>query len=122
MQETQETQGGSLGWKDPLEEEMATQSSILAWEIPGTEEPGELRSMGSQRAGHDGATKHTHTHTHRDLPGHPVAGSLPSGVEDVGSIAAQGTKILHASELLSPCATVENPLHSNQDPTQPKIN
>ena len=122
MQETQETQGGSLGWKDPREEEMATQSSILAWEIPGTEEPGELRSMGSQRVGHDGATKHTHMHIHRDLPGHPVAGSLSCGVEDVGSIAAQGTKILHASELLSPCATMENPLHSNQDPTQPKIN
>ena len=37
------------GWKDPLEEEMATHSSILAWEIPGTEEPGGLQSMGSQR-------------------------------------------------------------------------
>ena len=122
MQEMPKDLGQSLGGEDPLEKGITTHSSILAWEIPGTEEPGELRSMGSQRAGHDGATKHTHTHTHRDLPGHPVAGSLPSGVEDVGSIAAQGTKILHASELLSPCATVENPLHSNQDPTQPKIN
>ena len=61
MQETQETQGGSLGWKDPLEEEMATQSSILAWEIPGTEERGGLQSMESQRVRRDGATKHTHT-------------------------------------------------------------
>ena len=39
----------SLGWKDPLEKEMATPSSILAWEIPWTEEPGGLLSMGSQR-------------------------------------------------------------------------
>ena len=61
MKETQETQGGSLGWKDTLEEEMATHSSILAWKIPGTEEPGGLPSMGSQRVGHNLATKHTHT-------------------------------------------------------------
>ena len=47
MQELQETQVGSLGCKDPLEEEMATQSSILAWEIPWTEEPSGLQSMGS---------------------------------------------------------------------------
>ena len=38
-----------LGWEDPLEEEMATHSSILGWEIPWTEEPGGLQSMGSQR-------------------------------------------------------------------------
>ena len=43
----------SLGREDPLEEEMATQSSILAWEIPQTEEPGRLQSMGSQRVGHN---------------------------------------------------------------------
>ena len=42
----------SLGLADPLEEEMATYSSILAWEIPWTEEPGGLQSMGSQRVGH----------------------------------------------------------------------
>ena len=47
----------SLGWEDPLEEEMATHSSILAWEIPRTEEPGELLSMGLQRVGHDLVTK-----------------------------------------------------------------
>ena len=43
----------SLGQEDPLEKEMVTHSSILAWEIPWTEEPGELQSMASQRAGHD---------------------------------------------------------------------
>ena len=50
----------SLGQEDPLEERMATHSSILAWRIPRTEEPGGLQSMGSQRAGHEPATKHTH--------------------------------------------------------------
>ena len=43
----------SLGWKDPLEKEMATHSNILAWEIPWTEEPGGLQIMGSQKVGHD---------------------------------------------------------------------
>ena len=42
----------SLGWEDLLEKEMATHSSIFAWRIPWTEEPGEPQSMGSQRAGH----------------------------------------------------------------------
>ena len=42
-----------LGWEDPLEEGMATHSSILAWGIPWTEEPGGLQSMGLQRVGHD---------------------------------------------------------------------
>ena len=53
----QETQVQSLGWEDPLEKEMVTLSSILAWRIPWTEEPGELQSMGSQRVGLDRATK-----------------------------------------------------------------
>ena len=48
MQETQEMWVGSQGQEDPLKEEMATQSSILAWEIPWTEEPGRLQSMGLQ--------------------------------------------------------------------------
>ena len=46
-------EGRSLGWDDPLEEGMATHSSILAWSIPWTEEPGGLQSMGLQRVGHD---------------------------------------------------------------------
>ena len=51
MQETQETWVCSRGWEDPLEEEMATHSSVLAWRIPWTEEPGGLQSIGSQRVG-----------------------------------------------------------------------
>ena len=53
----QEMQVQSLGQEDPLEKEMATHSSVLAWEIPWTEAPGGLQSMGSQRAGHSLATK-----------------------------------------------------------------
>ena len=52
-QETQKAQVSSLGRKDPLEEEMATCSSILAWRIPWTEERRGLQSMGSQRVGND---------------------------------------------------------------------
>ena len=48
-----ETWVQSLGWEDPLEKEMATHSSILAWKIPWTEEPGWLLSVDSQRVGHD---------------------------------------------------------------------
>ena len=48
-----ETQVQSLGLKDPLEKGMSIQSSILAWSIPWTQEPGGLQSMGSQRVGHD---------------------------------------------------------------------
>ena len=49
----QETWVLSLGWKEPLEKEMATHSSILAWKIPWTEEPGGLQSMGLQRVRHN---------------------------------------------------------------------
>ena len=49
----QETWVQSLVWEDPLEKEMATHSSVLAWEIPWREEPGGLQCLGSQRAGHD---------------------------------------------------------------------
>ena len=53
-----ESQVSSLVWEDPLEEEMATCSSILAWKTPWTEEPGGLQSMGSQRVGYDGTQSH----------------------------------------------------------------
>ena len=64
MQETQEMWGLSLCWEDPLEYEMATHSSFLAWKIPWTEKPGGLQPMGSQRVRHDWACSHTHTHMH----------------------------------------------------------
>ena len=58
MQETQEACVRSLSWEDPLEKEMSTHCSILAWKIPWTEEPGRLEFMGSQRIRHDWATEH----------------------------------------------------------------
>jgi len=53
----QETQVQFLGWEDPEVKEIATHSSILAWRIPWTDEPGRLQSIGSPRVGHDLATK-----------------------------------------------------------------
>ena len=58
-QETQERWVWSLGQEDPLEEEMATHSSIPAWKIPWAEEPGGLQSIGLLRVGHDLVTEHT---------------------------------------------------------------
>ena len=55
----QDTQVRSLGQDDPLEKGMATHSSVLAWRIPWTEEPGRLQSMGSRRARRDRVMKHT---------------------------------------------------------------
>ena len=75
-----ETPVGSLGWEDPLEKGMATHSSILAWRIPWTEEPGGLQSMESYRVRHDWG---------QTLSLFSIAGS-------VGSIPGQGTKILLA--------------------------
>ena len=60
----QETWIRLLGWEDPLEKEMATHSSVLAWRILWTEEPGELQSTGLQRVGHDLGIKHHHHHIH----------------------------------------------------------
>ena len=59
-----ETWVRSLGWEDPLEKEMVTHSSILAWRIPWTKEPGGLQSIGSQRVGHDWATSLHFTSLH----------------------------------------------------------
>ena len=61
------TQDRSLGQEDPLEKEMANCSSILAWEIPWTEETGRLQSMGPQRVGHDLATQQQQQNFQIDL-------------------------------------------------------
>ena len=62
IQETQEMWVWSLGQEDPLEEGMATHSSVLAWRIPWTEEPGGLQSMGLRRVGHNWVTEPLHPH------------------------------------------------------------
>ena len=64
----QEAQVRSMGCEDPLEKEIATHSSILAWRIPWTEEPGGLQTMRSQRVGHDLATEHTEGILRSGLP------------------------------------------------------
>ena len=64
----------SLGWEDPLEEEMATHSRVLAWKNPCTEEPGELQSTGSQRVRHNRATEQEQDDKNRILP---MVSSLP---------------------------------------------
>ena len=81
----QETRVWSLGWEDPLEKEMATHSSILAWRIPWTEEPGGLQSMGSQRVGHNWATSLTHSLTSRQPASIPTSWEIlrQSGEEKV---------------------------------------
>ena len=63
MQETWETCVQSLGWEDTLEKEMATHSSVLAWEVPWTEEPGGLQSMGSQESD---MTEHTRNNANNE--------------------------------------------------------
>ena len=60
IQEIQKTWVQSLDWEDLPEAKMATYSSIVAWEIPRTEKPGGLWSMGVQRVGHDGVSAHYH--------------------------------------------------------------
>ena len=98
-----------------LEKEMATHSSILAWRIPGTEEPGRLLSMGSHRVRHDWS----------DLAEATAAAAAAAGASSVVQwlricLATQGTlvqslvlKIPHAMEQLSPSATTTEPRHCN---------
>ena len=76
-----ETWVWSLGQEAPLEEGTATHSSILAWRIPGKEEPGRLQSMGLQRVGHDWVTKHT--------PGLQVDWQLPRRCQCVGGLRTE---------------------------------
>ena len=69
---TQEMWVQSLDWEDPLEEEMATHSSVLSWEIPWTEEPGWLHPIGSQRGQHNLMTKHKHINLELEVLRHNV--------------------------------------------------
>ena len=65
MQEMQDTRVQSLGWEDPLEKGMATHSSILAWRILWTEEPGGLQSVAHKESDTTEGTEHTHTSHYR---------------------------------------------------------
>ena len=91
----QETWVQSLGQKDPLEKEMATHSSMLAWRIPWTEEAGRLQSPGSWKVGHDWATSHSTFHfyalervmaTHSSVLAWRISGmGEPGGLLSMGS-------------------------------------
>ena len=92
----QETQVQSLGQKDPLEKEMSMHSSILAWRVPWTEEPGRLPSTGSQRFGHDWATE-----WQQPLPPSPcLSVSSPALILEEGPVrTAPGTPVLSGISL-----------------------
>ena len=83
MQKVQETWAPSLGGEDPLEKEMATHSSILAWKIPGTEEPGGLWSIWPQGVGHNWAIEHTHTFIEHQVGG-TILGPVETRVKKTG--------------------------------------
>ena len=78
-----ETRVWSLGQEYPLEEEIATHSSILAWRIPWTEEPGGLQSLGLKRVRHDWAHAHTHTCTHANTHAHTLNATYCSSPQEV---------------------------------------
>ena len=110
MQEMQETQVWSLGHEDPLEGCMATHSSILAWRIPWTEEPGGLQFMGSQRVGHGWSywacahTPYLRTGFHRkeDHRRHTREGHVPSHRKmetEIGVMLPQSKELLEHPKL-----------------------
>ena len=98
----------SLGQEDPLEEEMATHSSILAWRIPWTEEPGGLQSMGLQRVRHDWMTNTT-----RDKGGHyiMVKGSIQK--EDTIIINIYASNIGAPQYIRQMLTTIKGQINSN---------
>ena len=86
----QEKHVGSLGWEDPLEEEIATQYSTLAWKIPWTEEPGRLHSMGHQESD---MTERLHFHAlEKEMATHSsvLAWRIP-GTEEPGGLPTMGS-------------------------------
>ena len=87
----------SLGQEEPLEKGMATHSTILAWEIPWTEEPGGLQSIESQRVKHSWATNTSHFHIHR---GHKL--------EEVSEIKIQGNNFISTKRIHIKCCYYES--------------
>ena len=100
MQESWETQVQSLGQEDPLEEGIATQSSILAWRIQWTEEPGGLQSIGSQRVGQDWSNLAGSMHLGTQFCG--VLGVIPGGQASSHLLRSSSNFIL---KHLIPCIT-----------------
>ena len=105
----QKTWVWSLSWEDPLEKGMTTHSSILAWRIPRTEEPGGLQSIGSQRVRHDWATN---TFTSTYLLSHPVIlWDLFMSLEiALGKAQVQFSLLPQFSSVAQSCQTLCNPM------------
>ena len=106
MQEMRETWVQSLGLEDPLEEDMATHSSILAWKIPWTEKPWGLQSMGLQRVRHDWAMKHACTQSSYEVS--PRAPSSRDALE-MSYRSSQGSQSL--------CPQIKNQAQAKRDST-----
>ena len=103
----QKTQIQSRGWEDTPEKRMATNSSILAWKIPWTAEPGGLQSTGSQRVRHDWVTNPS------DFPGGPMVKNLPAsvgGIRDSGLIPGSGRSPGGGHGSLLQYSCLENPM------------
>ena len=97
MQETKGTQVPSLGWEDPLEKEMATHSSTLAWKIPRTEEPGRLQSMGRKQPV---TTEQIHFHFHtleKEMAthSHVLSWKIPGTAEPGGLLSMGSCRVRH---------------------------
>ena len=105
----QETWVQSLGGEDPLEEGMATHSSILAWRIPWTEEPGGLQSMGSQRVGD------THTDTHTTLI--QLIHIIFSSVQFSCSVVSDSLRPHESQHARPPCSSPSPRVHSDSHPS-----
>ena len=109
-----ETQVRSLGWKDPLEKEMATHCSILAWRSPWIEEPGGLQSMGSQRVSHNWVTN-TFTLSHSvhwvGLPCSSIGKESACNARDPGSIPGLERSLGEGNGYTLQYSCLENPLN-----------
>ena len=111
---TQKTQARSLGWEDPLEKGMATHSSILAWRIPWTGEPGGLQSMQLQRVRHDWATNTFHvvvaqSLSHVSLFATPMDCSMPGFSVHHQLLELAQTHVYQVSDAIQPSHPLSSP-------------
>ena len=100
----------SLGWEDPLEKEMSTHSNILVWEIPWTEETGRLQSVGSERVGHNLATKPPLTTSAKSLYSSLVQFSSVQSLSHVRLFATPWTSACQASLSITNCQSPPKPM------------
>ena len=104
MQETQEIQVWSLGWEDALKVGMVTHSSILAWRIPWTEEPGGLQSIGSKRVRYNWSSL-AHTYMYMGFASGSAVENLPVNAVDAGDTSLiPGSRRSHGGRHGSPCS------------------